>query len=477
MAEDPLERLRAALVARATERDTARRQLDELRAQLAESQARLDDLQEQLDRVVGQARQAEGLRDELEGIRSENDRLRTEVQELRGRVTDAAHLEGVLRAALQATRAQVGRIDLRRLEGTAQELDDVRVERDRLLIELECKEEDRLRLAVRANELEMIRADRNRLDNALQASVAREERLRARLHEVERQTAEERTQADDRRRVLQEQLDAARLHLERDLPPLREAAERLRLEVEALVRERDAALRQIDALGAERDRLAALFEQSEAVGRDAARLEAEVNRLARTIEQDRDELAAMARRNEELTEQAGALRTELDRLQHDRGEEGRVHGRIQEALRLDLEGALADATATRERGAAADAARAALEDRLAELEDRLRAANERAQRLEAEIQARGDQISELRSERGPGRPPFDADREADRLRIEELAADLNEARAANGRLCSLLDVFGLSDHLGPGAALAPRASAALGTGRETGPAVGPHASQ
>jgi chromosome segregation ATPase len=477
MEEDPLERLRAALVAQATERDIARRQLDELRAQLAESHARLDDLQEQFDRVVGQARQAEGLRDELEGIRSENDRLRTEVQELRGRVTDAAHLEGVLRAALQATRAQVGRIDLRRLEGTAQELDDVRVERDRLLAELQRKEEDRLRLAVLANELEMIRADRDRLDTALQSSVAREERLQARLHEVERQAGEEQTRAEDWGRALQEQLDAARLQLERDLPPLRQAAERLRLEVDALVRERDAAHRQIDALGAERDRLAVLFEQAEAVGRDAARHEAEVKRLGRTIEQDRDELAAMARRDEELTEQARALRTELDRLQHDRGEEGREHARTQEALWHDLESALADATATSERAAAADAARAELEDRLAELEDRLRAANDRAQRLEAEIQARGDQIAELRSERGPGRPPSDADREVDRLRIEELAADLDEARAANGRLRALLDVFGLSDYLGPGAALAPRASAALGTGRGTGPAVGPHASQ
>jgi chromosome segregation ATPase len=335
------------------------------------------------------------------------------------------------------------------------ELQRIRAERDQLRAELRAREADRLRLTERVDELEALRADRDRLDAAVGARVAREEQLQARIHEVERRAGEERDQAEDQRRVWQERLDATRLQLERDLPPLREEAERLRHQVETLVRERDVALRQIEALDSDRDRLAVLLERVEAAGREAARHEAEAHRLARTIEQDRDQLAVMVRRNEELAEQAQGLGTKLDRLHRDREDEGREHRRSLESLRHDLEIARAGATAASDRAAAAGATRAELEGRLAEFEDRLRAANERAQRLEGEMQAQRDWVAVPQSESELGRSLADDGREADRLRIEQLTADLDEARAANERLRSLLNVFGLVDHLGSGAGLPP----------------------
>jgi chromosome segregation ATPase len=425
----------------------ALQQLSETRDQLAETHGRLRDLQEQLDRLQGPLRQAEGLRDELGGIRSENDRLRSEAEELRSKLIDAVHLEGTLRSELRTTRAQIGRIDLRKAEANAQELEEVRAERDRLRAELADIQADRLQLAGLADELEAVRADWVRRDAALLASTAREEQLKARILEVERRAVEERDQAD---RDWQGRLDAARSQLERDLPPLREDAERLRIRVEALIRERDIGLRQLEALGSDRDRLAGLLEQAEAAGREAARHQAEAHRLARKVEQDRDQLTAMSRRNEELAERARALQAQLDRLRRDREEEGREHGRTLEGLRHDLEIGLAEAASARERAATAAAARAELEGRVAELEGRIRAADERIQGLEAEVHARADRIAELESRIEPGRSALEADREADRLRIRELAASLEEARASNGRLRSLLEVFGVPDHLGTG---------------------------
>jgi chromosome segregation ATPase len=332
------------------------------------------------------------------------------------------------------------------------ELQRIRAERDQLRAQLRERESDRLRLTERADELEALRADRDRLDAALREGVAREEQFQARIHELERRASEERDQAEDQRRVWQERLDASRLQLERDLPPLREEAERLQHQVETLVRERDVALRQIEALGSDRDHLAVLLERSEADSREAARHEAEAHRLARTIEQDRDQLATMVRRNEELAEQVHGLGTELDRLHRDRDDEEREHRRSLEALRHDLEITRAGATAASD---LAEATRAELEGRVAELEDRLRAANEQFQRLEGEMQAQHDWVAAPPPESDPGRSLADGDREADRLRIQQLTADFDEARAANERLRSLLNVFGLVDHLGPGAGLTP----------------------
>jgi chromosome segregation ATPase len=235
------------------------------------------------------------------------------------------------------------------------------------------------------------------------------------------------TDRDEGRQGWAERLEAVCLWLERQIPPLREGAERLRDQLETLVQDREDLVRQVDALGSERDRLAARLEQAEEACRRAASFEAEARGLARTLEQERERLAAMTRANEELEEQARAAQAERDRLQGRREDEERAFVAQLADLRRDLEAGLADAAAARDRAAAA---RAELEDRVAELEGRIRTADERARRLEAEIRAQRDRIAE-------------ADRRADPLRLDRLAAELEEARAANGRLCSLLDVFGL----------------------------------
>ena len=454
--------------------------------------------------------------------------------------------------------------DQRRGANGEGELQRIRAERDRLKADLRESEADRLRFSERAVELAALRTDRDRLEAAVWEGVAREKQLQARITAVEWRSGEAQDQAEEKLRVLEERLDAARLQLERDLTPLREEADRLRRQAEVFVRDRDDALRQIEALGSDRDRLAVLLEQAETAGREAARHEAEAHRLAQTIEQDRDQLAALVRRNEELAEQSRDLGTELDRLHRDQEDERRkqgmslealrhelenaraeatvesdralaatatraeLEGRLAEfedrlraanehserletelqvqrgkieqdrdqlaalvrrneelagqarelgteldrlhrdqederrkpgmsleALRHELEDARAEATAASESAAAAAAARAELEGRLAEFEDRLRAAHEQSQQVETEMQALRETVAALPSESDPGRSLSDGDHEANQLRIEELTADLDRARAANERLCSLLNVFGLVDHLGPGAGRPP----------------------
>jgi chromosome segregation ATPase len=225
--------------------------------------------------------------------------------------------------------------------------------------------------------------------------------------------------------------------------------------VDTLVRERDVAVQQLEVLGADRDRLAMLLEHAEAAGRGAAHHEAEVQRLGRTIEQQRDQLTAMTRRNEELAERARGLEAELSRLQRDREDERGQARRSQEALRRDVASAQAEASAATDRAAEAATTRAELEGRLADLEDRLRAANDQCQRLEVELKARRDHEAVPQPATEPGRSEAAGDHGVYRLGIDQLTADLDEARAANERLRSLLNVFGLVDHLGSGPDLPP----------------------
>jgi hypothetical protein len=107
----------------------------------------------------------------------------------------------------------------------------------------------------------------------------------------------------------------------------------------------------------------------------------------------------------------------------------------------------AEATAQRDRAAAALAARSDLERRLVEVEDRLRTETDRSDRLESEVQAARDRIAGLEHENAQKSAPVDGDLEAARLRIEQLIIDLHWACNANERLRSLLNVFGVVDHL------------------------------
>jgi chromosome segregation ATPase len=310
------------------------------------------------------------------------------------------------------------------------QLQQICAERDRLRVLLGESEADRLRLAEQAEELEALSSDRDRLDVAVRAGMARTEQLEARIHEVEQRAGEERDQAEDQRRVWQERLDAAGLQLEQD-----------RERLATTVRRNEELAEQARELGTELDRLR---RDREDEGR-AQQMSLEA--LRHELENNRAEAAAASDRA------AGAVttRAELDMLRREREDERREQGLSLEALRCELEMARAAATAASDRAAAATATRAELEGRLAEFEDRLRAANERSQQLEDEMQAQRERVAALPSENGPAQSLGDGDRDADRLRIEQLTADLDQARAANERLRSLLNVFGLVDHMGPGA--------------------------
>ncbi|HZW33094.1 MAG TPA: hypothetical protein VFF52_20425, partial [Isosphaeraceae bacterium] len=301
----------------------------------------------------------------------------------------------------------------------------------------------RLRLSGLADELPAVRAERDRLDADVRARMAQEEQLRAQIHAIEERASQERDQAEQQGRVWLAELQATQMRLERDLPPLREQAQRLQEQVKTLVRERDDALQQLETLGSDRDRLTVLLEHAQAAASEAARHQAEAQRLARTIEQERVQLTAMSQRKEELAARARGLEAELNQMRRDRELEAREARKSQEALRRDLATAGAEATAAKARAAAAAATRAELEGRLAELEDRLRKADEQSQRLQDQLQAQREQAAA----RPPEAEPEPALAEVDRLRITELTADLDAARAANERLRSLLNVFGLVDHL------------------------------
>jgi chromosome segregation ATPase len=395
---------------------------------------------------------------------------------------------------------------VRRNEELAEQARELGTELDRLRRDREDEARaQQMSLEALRHELENNRAEAAAASDRAAGAVTTRAELEGRLAEFEDRLRA----ANERSQQLEDEMQAQRdrvaaLPSEDDpgqsLADGDREADRLRDQVETLVLERDVALRQIEDLRSHRDRMVALLEQAEAAGREAARQEALAHQPAQTIEQDREQLAALVRRNEELAEQAQGLGTELDRLRSDREaerreqrtslealrhelenaraeaaaasdraaaaaatrdeldmlrrereDERREQGLSLEALRRELEMARAAATAARDRAAAATATRAELEGRLAEFEDRLRAANERSQQLEDEMQAQRERVAALPSENGPAQSLGDGDRDADRLRIEQLTADLDQARAANERLRSLLNVFGLVDHMGPGA--------------------------
>jgi hypothetical protein len=108
----------------------------------------------------------------------------------------------------------------------------------------------------------------------------------------------------------------------------------------------------------------------------------------------------------------------------------------------------AEATAERHRALAAVAAQTDLESRLAEVEDRLLTATEKFDQFEsAAQQAARERLADPQPDIAQKSVLVDGDLEATRLRIEQLTADLHWACSANERLRSLLNVFGVMDHL------------------------------
>jgi uncharacterized coiled-coil DUF342 family protein len=145
-----------------------------------------------------------------------------------------------------------------------------------------------------------------------------------------------------------------------------------------------------------------------------------------------------------LADELREARSENDRL---RAALEDVHNQVTDGVRRE-DALRAEATAERDRAAGALAARSDLERHLVEVEDRLRTATEKLDQLESAAQqaareraAESEHDIAQKSKRGEG------ELEAARLRIEQLVADLHWARSANERLRSLLNVFGVVDHL------------------------------
>jgi chromosome segregation ATPase len=447
--EDELQQIRA-------ERDRLRALLGKSEAdrlRLAEQAEELEALRTDRDRLDAAVRSGVAREEQLEAriqevewrAGGERDQAEDQRRIWQERL-DAARLQ------IEQDRDQIAAL-VRRNEELAEQAQGFGTELDRLRRDREDEgRQQRMSLEALRNELEKARAEATDASDRAAATRAKlegrlaefEDRLRAAKERSQRFEGEMKARRD-RMVALPSEGDSGQAFADAE-----READRLRHQLEILVRERDAALRQIEDLGSDRDRLAGLLEQAEAAGREAARHEADAHRLARTIEQDRDQLAAMVRRNEELTEQTQGLETELDRLRCAREGEGRQQRMSLEALRHELENAQAEAIAASGRAAAVATARAKLEGRLAELEDRLGAASERSQQLEGEMQAQRDLMAALPSE-GDSEQAL-----ADRLRIEELTALLDQTRAANEQLRSLLNVFGLVDHLGTGAGLRAR---------------------
>jgi chromosome segregation ATPase len=167
------------------------------------------------------------------------------------------------------------------------------------------------------------------------------------------------------------------------------------------------------------------------------RLNSEVAQNA--VEWARDHLRQVASLRDELA----AARAENDRLRADL-EDLRSQAAGGTRREDDLR---AEATAERDRARDALLARSDLERRLAEVEDQLRSTIEKSDRLESEAQSARSRLAELEEEIAQKPTHDDSGLKSAQLRIEQLTVDLDWARNANARLRSLLNVFGMVDHL------------------------------
>ncbi len=172
-----------------------------------------------------------------------------------------------------------------------------------------------------------------------------------------------------------------------------------------------------------------LLEQLGSCSEVAQRLLDRAHEHRRHVASLRDELGHARSENDRLSAALGDLRTQAT--------EG---ARREDELR-------AAASAEWDRAAAALEARSDLERRLVEVEDRLRIEIAKSDRLQSEAQAARDRLAEFEQNDSQKSTRVDGDLDAARLRIEQLTNDLQSACNANARLRSLLNVFGMVEHL------------------------------
>jgi hypothetical protein len=148
-----------------------------------------------------------------------------------------------------------------------------------------------------------------------------------------------------------------------------------------------------------------------------------------------------------LCDELRAARSENDRL---RAALGDLQSQVTEGV-LREDALRAEAAAERQRVAAALAVRSDLERRLVEVEVRLRTETEKREQLEkAALSAARERPAQAEQDSAQKSKLVDAELNAARLRVKQLTTDLDRVSSANERLRSLLNVFGVVDHLDPG---------------------------
>jgi chromosome segregation ATPase len=371
----------------AAERDRLR---EEVTAVRAEVEARTTEADGRLARMA----------EERDGARAEGEQFRDETRRLRIQL-DA-------RKAADERSVQLAE-EAGRIRG---EHDGIRDERDRLReevrtaqAELEAQSAEARRLANLAGEVEAIRAASDRSEAARQVAAAETEKLQGRLDELEKSLAATLAEQEAARHSWEAERRDLRASWEEDRRDLLEKAERrgreerearrrqdeegrsslpgLQAEGGDTSKELEEALRQVDELRAEMDRLQAGNDAEAAAHREANRvLRGEIDRLTAAHALARQEALDAVRRGEGLEARLGTLGEEVDRIRREREAEDREHASSRAALMGELE------AAREEQKEIGDARRQAETDH-----DALRGQAERLQVDHDELRRRADTLT------------------------------------------------------------------------------------
>jgi chromosome segregation ATPase len=329
------------------------------------------------------------LRQDLQSVQSERDQFHEEVRGLQEQVTAVKRLEN----DLHAQRTEAGRLQVeveafrshglepQSLAASMQELRALREQRDQL-----------------TGQVGTLQAQLDQLRGEHKEATAAEERLNARVKELEQKFSDTRARyAEELVRLTRE----SEVHSKE--PDQASAGVERTSEVEQLRRERDEGLRTIEALTQKCDQLRATLEEAE------SQLIGQESQSAETVEKPHD---AHAKRFLELANEVQRLRSELadqkGRAAMPTAAAKKGSGLLkavgwwrpgsEEHDHTELEGRLENLRkqALNERDRvirkAAEMENADLQRQLDEALGRLQEANERAERLEAELVAASGQI-------------------------------------------------------------------------------------
>lgn len=229
-----------------------------------------------------------------------------------------------IRAQLEASSSIQERID--RLNT---DLEAAHVERDRLNGEWQTAAAEAAQLRTKVAELEHCLAELTtahaQTAQAFQQGQAQWESERQTLHrdleeqhqshvrEAEQHFEEEIARIEADRRQLQEQFDAVRHEHEEEVASLRNQVEQLRQESAGVRAACDAERNQLQALGEERNRIAAERDAIDARYQESVEgFRADMARLTQAWQESQQQETAAAAQNQALTEQLEQLRRELD---------------------------------------------------------------------------------------------------------------------------------------------------------------------